>query len=228
MSAASTARVDPIHRDDVFVSRLAPGVASVPSSLVDLFLAHRRGKPWNETAACTSCKRKVITTRAAEALGRCGHCRSGNIVQIWDQPRAQAVLVQSMRETDGSGLTVAWGHVESPQPVLIGFVQMSMIAFKDISGYLGHDVLAEVVTLMGRHDFYAIIDNLVVADPQHDDVTALKLLDAAMRQVATKDALTPLVTLVESSSLYEAVLAQRRFRLCKRLPDRVLLMGGLT
>lgn len=228
MSAASYARVDPIHRDDVFVSRLAPCQEPTPVALIDLFLAHRRGKPWNEIAHCTSCKRKVITVLAAQAGGKCGYCRLGLVVQIWDAIRAHASLTTTLNKADQDSLYVALGHTQSPQPVLIGFLQMSTVPFARLVEHLGHDVLIEVGNLMGRHDSYAVIDNLVVADSTNDDVTALKLLDAVIKQFTGTLVRVPLLTLVENSSLYEGCLAQRNFRLCKKLPDRVLLMGRLS
>lgn len=231
MSAALAHSVVPLHRDDIFVSRLASGNAPLPQAIIDLFLAHRRGKPWKETASCTSCKRIVITTMATEAGGKCGYCRSGRIVQMWDSYKAQATLAECVSKTDGSGICVAWGHVRSPQPVLIGFLQVSVVSIAGLTRHTGHEMRNEIAMFTGRHDFYAVIDNLVVADPSHDDVTALTLLDAAIKQLDSQNLKfpdaprMPMLVLVGNGTLYETVFAQRNFRLFKSLTDHVLCMG---
>lgn len=210
----------PIHRDDIFVSRLAPSTGVVPDALINLFLAHRRGQPWNENAHCTNCKRKVLTLLAAESGGKCGYCRVGRIVPVWDYIRAQTNLVASMRSTKGA-LFVVLGHVQTAQPVLIGFAQVSVVEFSQLTAHLGHEVLKEVCALLGRRETYVVIDNLVVSDASHDDTTVLALMSAVIKQF-DRDRQAILI-LVGSGTLYEACLAQRNFRLSKRLRDGVLM-----
>jgi hypothetical protein len=223
--SAQSQSIIPIHRDDIFVSRLAPSTVAVPDALIDLFLAHRRGKFWKETSHCTRCKRKVLTTIAAEQGGKCGHCRLGRIRPVWDHEKARTYLEASMRSEKGA-LFVAWGHVQSAQPILIGFVQVSVVGFNRLSAYLGYEVLHEVGVLLGRREDYVIIDNLVVSDASYDDTTALALVSAVIRHFEQIDRVRlTMLTLVGNATLYEQCLAQRNFRLCKHLPDSVLLMG---
>lgn len=226
MSSALGARVVPLHRHDVFVSRLSASPVPLPQPLIDLFMGHRRGKPWNEIAHCTDCKRKMLTRLAAEIGRTCGHCRKGGIQQTWTDEKAQVSLVNTMNNQDQGALFVAFGHVESSQPVVIGFAQIALVKFGDLTVHLGHDVLSEVGMYLGRKERYAVIDNLAVLSPEHDSTTIPKLLDSVIDRFGKSERdHHSILTLVGTSTLYETCLAQRGFRLCKNLPDRVAFMG---